>query len=156
MPTPIADPQRVAVYIRTTRTDPGGHGFSVYSQRLAINHYIMAHGLALVAEYIDESGATAHRPQWHRLIAAAQADRFDALLVLHAARISRDAFVVNHYMKYLGSLGIAVTPVTTVDQLPEIVEEVRGWFVVQEALRDLEDAEERLAAIKQAAGSVVR
>lgn len=156
MPSPTADPQRVAVYIRTTRTEPGWHGFSVYGQRLAINHYINMRGLAVVAEYIDESGDSAHRPAWHRLVAAAQAGRFDALLVFHPARISRDKFVVNHYMKHLRSLGVAVVPVAAVDQLPEIVAEVRGWFTVPEAVRDLVDAEGRLAVIKQAAGSVTR
>jgi DNA invertase Pin-like site-specific DNA recombinase len=144
MPRATADAQRVAIYIRTTRTDRGGHGFSVYGQRLAINAYIKMHGdgFAVDAEYIDESGASAHRPEWHRLVTASQAGLFDALLVLHSSRISRDEFVLKHYMKHFLDLGVAVVPVASADQLPETVDEVRGWFALQAALRELDGADE--------------
>jgi len=87
---PVAQ-RRAVAYVRES-TEEQGKGFSPEGQRQAIAAYACEHGFALIDEYMDlESGrGVEKRDDFQRLIGDAGAHKFDAVLIFHTSRGSRE------------------------------------------------------------------
>src|SRR5215471_9648281 len=83
-------PRRVAIYIRRS-TDDEHQPFSLDAQRAALAKYIQSQpNWTVVAEFEDDaSGATNQRPGLQNALRAAEAGRYDILLVYRLDRFSR-------------------------------------------------------------------
>ena len=83
---------RAAIYTRVSREEQT-RGLSLATQEQDARAFAERMGWDVVAVYSDEgvSGASRERPELSRLLAAAEADEFDAVLVRHTDRLSRDA-----------------------------------------------------------------
>jgi DNA invertase Pin-like site-specific DNA recombinase len=102
-----ANAVRVAIYVRFS-TD--GQGDQIYTSTQAQQEALFAHaeekGYKVSGVYSDEafSGRTLNRPQFRKLLTAAAAKEFDAVLVTYMDRLGRgDSFTVaKHELAQLG------------------------------------------------------
>jgi site-specific DNA recombinase len=87
---PAPGPRRVAIYLRRS-TDDEHQPFSIDAQETALTSYVKSQpGWTLTATYSDDaSGASTSRPELQRALRAAQAGRYDVLLVYRVDRFSR-------------------------------------------------------------------
>ncbi len=84
-------PMRVAIYTRVSTEDQAQEGFSLRAQEARLRAYVDARGWQIAGEYRDEgfTGTDVRRPAYRRMMA--EADRWDAVLVLKMDRIHRNA-----------------------------------------------------------------
>ena len=108
-----AGPRRVAVYLRRS-TDDEHQPFSIDAQQAALTAYVGTQpGWTLAATYTDDaSGATTRRPGLQQALRAAQAGRFDVLLVYRVDRFSRRLSDLLGLLAELGDAGVAFASVT--------------------------------------------
>ncbi|BCB80907.1 hypothetical protein Pflav_073170 [Phytohabitans flavus] len=92
-PDPDQGHRRVAIYVRRS-TDDEHQPFSLDAQRTALTKYVTAQpNWVIVAEFEDDaSGATTNRPGLQKALRAAEAGRFDLLLVYRTDRFTRRLF----------------------------------------------------------------
>lgn len=96
---------RAAVYCRLSKEDelPAGgvqESESIQNQRAMLLDYARQHGYEVTRIYTDEdySGIDRTRPDFNRMIAAAEAREFDAILVKTQSRFTRDMELVEKYL----------------------------------------------------------
>jgi len=96
-------PLRAALYARVSTT---GHGQDVGLQLDELRQVAQQRGLVLAGEYIDQgvSGIKVSRPGLDRMLADAQAGRFDLLLVWKLDRLGRS---LQHVLTVLDTLNAA-------------------------------------------------
>ena len=137
-------PLRYAIYSRCSSDDQAHRDFSTTEVQEGLNRqYVQTKGGTVAGAYKDEgiSGTTLKRKDWPRLLADAQAGRFDAVVVTYMSRLGRgDMFTVAEYL--LKEAGVKVEMVKeqfTDDMSGHVnkkmtqfvdgmyVEQVRGW-----------------------------
>ena len=137
-------PMRYAIYSRCSSDDQAHKDFSTTDVQDGLNRqYIEDKGGLFAGAYKDEgiSGTTLKRKDWPRLLADAQAGKFDAVVVTYMSRLGRgDMFTVAEYL--LKEVGVKVEMVKeffTDDMSGHVnkkmtqfvdgmyVEQVRGW-----------------------------
>jgi site-specific DNA recombinase len=125
---------RVAVYIRIS-TDEEHQPFSLEAQETKLVSYIGTQpGWELAGPvYRDEkSGATLQRPALQRALAAAQAGRFDVLLVYRVDRLSRSLRELVEILDQLDGAGVAfrsaTEPVDTSTAVGRMLVQMLGVF----------------------------
>jgi site-specific DNA recombinase len=108
-----AGPRRVAIYLRRS-TDDEHQPFSITAQETALTAYVTSQpGWELTATYTDDaSGATVNRPDLQRALRAAQAGRFDVLLVYRVDRFSRRLSDLLELLGDLDDAGVAFASAT--------------------------------------------
>ena len=95
---------RAALYCRLSKEDetagPGGESESIQNQKALLAAYAQDQGWEIAGVYSDEdySGADRDRPGFRRLLADAEARRFDILLVKTQSRFTRDMELVERYL----------------------------------------------------------
>ena len=95
---------RAALYCRLSKEDetagPGGESESIQNQKALLAAYAQDKGWEIAGVYSDEdySGADRDRPGFRRLLADAEARRFDILLVKTQSRFTRDMELVERYL----------------------------------------------------------
>lgn len=96
---------RAAVYCRLSKEDelPAGgvqESESIQNQRTMLLDYARQHGYEVTRIYTDEdySGIDRTRPDFNRMIAAAEAREFDVILVKTQSRFTRDMELVEKYL----------------------------------------------------------
>ena len=95
---------RAALYCRLSKEDetagPGGESESIQTQKALLAAYAQDKGWEIAGVYSDEdySGADRDRPGFRRLLADAEARRFDILLVKTQSRFTRDMELVERYL----------------------------------------------------------
>ena len=107
-------PLRVAIYLRIS-TDEVHQPFSLEAQDLKLRNYVISQdNWQLVGTpYVDEkSGATTDRPALKRALAAAQAGKFDVLLVYRVDRLSRSIRGLSEILAVLEDAGVAFRSAT--------------------------------------------
>jgi len=84
-------PLRVALYTRVSTEDQARVGFSLRAQQARLRAYSEARGWRIADEYTDDgaTGTDVRRPAYQRMMA--EADRWDAILVLKMDRIHRNS-----------------------------------------------------------------
>lgn len=104
---------RAAIYTRVS-SDEQVDGTSLDTQHDRCLAYVQAQGWVTVETYTDEgvSGAKASRPALNRLMADAEAGRFDAVVVLKADRFSRNLAHLFTALDALSVLGVGFRSVT--------------------------------------------
>jgi site-specific DNA recombinase len=110
---PPVGPRRVAIYLRRS-TDDEHQPFSIHAQETALTSYVKSQpGWTLTATYSDDaSGATTGRPDLQRALRAAQAGRFDVLLVYRVDRFSRRLSDLLDLLADLDDAGVAFASAT--------------------------------------------
>ena len=88
-----ASGKRAAIYLRKSHTSNKLQAESIDSQRKVIVEYAARHGYEIVAEFVD-SGITgvdsaSDRPEFQRVIAAAERGEFDYLIAWDQSRLTR-------------------------------------------------------------------
>ena len=95
-------PVRYAIYSRCSSDDQAHKDFSTIDVQGALNRqYVEEKGGIVAGAYKDEgiSGTTLKRKDWPRLLADAQAGKFDAVVVTYMSRLGRgDMFTVAEYL----------------------------------------------------------
>jgi site-specific DNA recombinase len=103
-------PTRYATYSRCSTDDQKHNDFSTTDVQRDLNaQHVHEKGGVLIGAYQDDgiSGTTLKRPDWNRLLADAQANKFDAVVVTYMSRLGRgNAFVNAEYE--LGKCGVRV------------------------------------------------
>lgn len=96
---------RAALYCRLSKEDeslPDGarESESIQNQRAMLLDYARQHGYEVTHIYTDEdySGIDRTRPDFNRMLAAAQAREFDVILVKTQSRFTRDMELVEKYL----------------------------------------------------------
>lgn len=97
-----ADSPRYAIYLRCS-SDDQKHGdyTTTDTQREIDTRHVTGLGGNVVEEYVDEarSGTNLNRPGWKRLLADAQAGKFEAVCVTYMSRLARgEAYHVAEYL----------------------------------------------------------
>ena len=84
-------PLRCALYTRVSTEDQARVGFSLRAQQARLRAYSEARGWRIADEYTDDgaTGTDVRRPAYQRMMA--EADRWDAILVLKMDRIHRNS-----------------------------------------------------------------
>ncbi|MET7420502.1 recombinase family protein [Dactylosporangium sp. NPDC005555] len=106
--------RRIAIYVRRS-TDDERQPFSIDAQLASLRAYIASQpGWTLVGEPFsdDASGATTNRPGLQRALHAAQADRFDVLLVYRVDRFTRRLSDLLELLGQLDEAGVAFVSAT--------------------------------------------
>lgn len=106
-------PKRYAIYLRCSSDDQKHGEFTTIDvQREKDTEYVAKQGGVLVGVYADEgkSGTTLNRPDWKRLLADAQAGRFDAVCITYMSRLGRGNAYTNAEYE-LGKCGVSVEQV---------------------------------------------
>ena len=109
-------PQRAAGYIRVSTVEQT-EGLSLSAQHREIKRYAEQHGHALVDVYADE-GVSAHldditkRPAPARLLADAEARKFDTIIVHTIDRWARNSLVQRLALQQLGEAGVGFVSIT--------------------------------------------
>jgi site-specific DNA recombinase len=105
--------RRVAIYARRS-TDEEHQPFSIDAQISALRAYAASQpGWSVVFEFTDDaSGATTDRPDLQRALTAAEAGRFDVLLVYRVDRFSRRLSIMLDLMHELDSHAVAFCSAT--------------------------------------------
>jgi site-specific DNA recombinase len=103
----------VAIYVRRS-TDDEHQPFSIDAQISKLTSYIDSQpGWTLTATYSDDaSGATTTRPGLHQALQAAQAGRYDTLLVYRVDRFSRRLADMMTLVDHLDNAGVAFCSAT--------------------------------------------
>ena len=128
-----AGTRRIAVYLRRSTND-GHQPFSISAQEAALHSYIASQpGCTLVAKYADDaSGATTRRPDLQRLLTAAQAGLFDAVLVVRVDRCSRRRADLLGLLAHLDDCGVAfisaTEPFDTFTSIGRMLVQLLGLF----------------------------
>ena len=147
----------VALYARVS-SDRQDVDLSISSQLKALRDYAEKHGNRVVRENVEEaeSGRTADRPQFQRMIAEARraASPFQAVLVWIYSRFARsreDAIVFKSLLKKHGVRVVSITEPsedTPTGQLMEAIIESIDEFcsanLAQEVLRGMREAASRV------------
>jgi len=93
---------RYAIYARCSSDDQKHKDFSTTDVQDGLNRqYVESRGGVVAGAYKDEgiSGTTLRRKDWPRLLADAQAGRFEAVIVTYMSRLGRgDMFTVAEYL----------------------------------------------------------
>lgn len=93
--------KRCAFYLRCSSDDQKHGDFTTIDTQRDINtSHIRKQGGLLVGDYADEgkSGTNLNRPDWKRLLADAQAGKFDVVVVTYMSRLGRGhSFVIAEY-----------------------------------------------------------
>lgn len=96
------------MYIRES-TEEQGRGYSPDAQRNGIREYAKRNNIKIIGEYVDFlSGRTDNRPEFQRMIADADAGKFDTLLVFRTSRFARNRKIAIKYKEHLRKIGIEV------------------------------------------------
>ncbi len=101
---------RVALYLRVSTAEQA-KGHSLDSQRHTLREWARAEEWSVVSQYEDPgaSGTSVDgRPGSQKLIADAEAGRFDAVLVLKLDRFAQNRGDAAIYRKRLGQAGVAL------------------------------------------------
>src|SRR5437016_2266155 len=89
---------RYAIYLRCSTDDQGEGDFTTIDVQRDLNREHVSNVCGTVFNvYCDEgiSGTTLNRPGWKRLLADAQARKFDAVVITYMSRLGRgDAYTV--------------------------------------------------------------
>jgi site-specific DNA recombinase len=82
---------RAAAYVRVSTDEQAEHGHSIPAQKRSLLSYAKSQGWEIVEFYVDDgySGKDLGRPAMTRLLADAEAGRFDLVLVYKLDRLSR-------------------------------------------------------------------
>jgi len=102
-----------AVYCRVSTDRQAEEGVSLDVQRLACLDYAEAQGWTIQAVYIDDESSYAPRAEYTRMLNAAIAEEFNALLVYDFSRFGRDIAQSPADVARLELLGIKVISVTS-------------------------------------------
>ena len=104
---------RVGLYTRVS-TEEQAEGLSLDAQLRALRLYAVEKGYEVVEEFVDRgySATTDKRPAFQRMIAAARAKSFDAILVHKLDRFSRNLEHAVTYRALLKREGVAVISTT--------------------------------------------
>jgi site-specific DNA recombinase len=130
---PAAGPRRVAIYLRRS-TDDEHQPFTIDAQETALTAYIKSQpGWTLVSTYSDDgSGASTQRPNLQRALRAAQAGRFDVLLVYRVDRFSRKLSDLLDLLADLDGAGVsfasATEPFDTSTSIGRMLVQLLGVF----------------------------
>lgn len=104
---------KAAIYVRVSTERQKEEGASLDVQRDACLRYCEAHGLLVVAEFMDvQSGLDADRPQYQQAVELARAKGIDKLVTWRLDRLGRDSAEYIPLLKGLKRLGIDVVSVT--------------------------------------------
>lgn len=96
------------MYIRES-TEEQGKGYSPDAQRKGIREYAKRNNIKVVGEYMDLlSGRTDNRPQFQQMIADAEAQKFNTLLVFKTSRFARNRSIAIEYKNKLRKMGVQV------------------------------------------------
>lgn len=82
----------MAIYIRVSTLDQAREGYSLAAQRKALEEWAIAHRYVVVCLYADEgiSGKDIdHRPAMQEMLAAAEREEYDLILVWALSRLTR-------------------------------------------------------------------
>ncbi len=105
--------RRAALYCRVSTDEQAERGYSLRDQEDRLRQWCAREGIDVGPVYVEEgaSAKTFNRPQWNRLLAAAEARGaapFDAILVVKWDRFSRDATGALGMIRRLDGRGIVV------------------------------------------------
>lgn len=93
---------RCAIYVRLSKEDEEkqAESESIQNQKSILIRYAVEQGWDIFELYCDEdySGADRHRPDFNRMLADAQAGRFQILLCKSQSRFTRDMELVEKYL----------------------------------------------------------
>ena len=93
---------RYAIYLRCSSDDQAKGDFTTLDVQRGLNEqHVRDHGGVFIGAYQDDgiSGTTLDRRDWKRLLADAQAGRFDAVVCTYMSRLGRgDTFTVAEYL----------------------------------------------------------
>jgi site-specific DNA recombinase len=111
-----ATAKRAAIYIRVS-SEEQVEGFSLDAQERAIETYCQEHGYQVVARYRDEGKSArtddlAKRPAFQRMLEAAEAGRFDLVIVHKNDRFARNRRVAFDAFHRLGSAGVGYVSIS--------------------------------------------
>ena len=114
-------PVRYATYLRCS-SDDQKHGdyATVDAQRQLNRGRIAESGGEFVGEYADEgkTGTNLNRPDWKRLLADAQAGKFDRVCVTYMSRLGRgNAFTIAEYELHKSGVGVEMVQEKFTDDL---------------------------------------
>jgi site-specific DNA recombinase len=130
---PPMGPRRVAIYLRRS-TDDEHQPFSIAAQETALTSYVKSQPCwTLVATYSDDaSGASTSRPDLQRALRAAQAGRYDVLLVYRVDRFSRRLSDLLDLLADLDDAGVsfasATEPFDTSTSIGRMLVQLLGVF----------------------------
>ncbi len=106
---------KAAIYARVS-SERQDVDLSISAQRRALYEYASRNDYQVVSEFIDEaeSGTTAARPEFRRMIAMARHDKrpFDAVLVWKYSRFARsreDSIIFKAMLRRIGMQVISIT-----------------------------------------------
>lgn len=135
---------RAALYLRLSKEDAdkiqkGDDSASIQNQRLLLTEYAREHGFQIAEVYCDddESGLYDDRPGFGRMLADAEAGRFEIILAKTQARFSRNMEHVEKYLHHeLPNMGIrfigAADGVDTADDANKKSRQISGlvneWY----------------------------
>ena len=148
---------RVALYARVSSEKQKEKDLPIRGQLEALRDYAQKHGHTIVREYVDEaeSGRTAHRPAFQRMIAEAKQPNppFDAILVWKLSRFTRNRFDSIVYKNLLRNRGIQIISINEpIDDTPsgrfleaiiEVVDEFHSINLAQDVRRGMTEAAKR-------------
>lgn len=154
---------RAALYCRLSQEDrekpqPGQESQSIQNQRYLLLHYAEQMGWKVAEIYVDDdySGSDRQRPAFRRLLADAEAGRFDLILCKSQSRFTRELELVEKYLHGLFPLwGIRFVSVTDhVDTAEAGGRKARqlGGLINQWYLEDLSDSVKAVLREKQRQG----
>ena len=104
-------PWRAAIYIRLSKEDGDkSESNSITNQRNILTDYLsQQRDIELVGEYSDdgESGATADRPDFQRMLIDVDAGKINCIIVKNLSRFSRNMGVtINFITEYFPEIGL--------------------------------------------------
>jgi len=104
--------KRVATYARVS-LDMQVKGKSIAAQQAEMREFAAAHGWEVVVEFVDPglSGTNMDRPGLEAVLAAAEEQTFDVLLVHELSRLSRRLYDTFHIFDKLGRLNVGFSSV---------------------------------------------
>lgn len=114
-------PPRYASYLRCSSDDQAHGDYTTIDTQREINaEHIAGLGGFFTQAYADEgkSGTNLNRPEWKRLLADAQAGKFDKVCVTYMSRLGRgDAFVIAEHELRKAGVGIELVRESFADDL---------------------------------------
>lgn len=108
------DNVRVAIYTRVSKEEQAETGYSLAAQQNACREFCESRGWTITEVYEDGgfSAKDDHRPAFQRLMADAQAGKFNTVLIHKLDRFSRSIEHTFSYFKLLSANEIALTSVS--------------------------------------------
>jgi DNA invertase Pin-like site-specific DNA recombinase len=108
--------QRIAVYVRVS-SEEQLEGYSLEAQLRAIRAYCAERGWRIVLEYVEEGKSARYedltrRPRFKAMLEAAEARRFDVVLVHKLDRFARNLLVLLTSLNRLGRADVSFVSVT--------------------------------------------